>query len=281
MIINAGQVAVVTGAAQGLGRALAAGLIDRGVSVVLADTATERLHITAEEFTVRGGRVLPVITDVSDARAVDALATRTIDHFGRVDLIVNNAGIATGGIRPLWRTDPQDWQRVLAVNVLGVLHTVQVFVPHLVQARAGHVVNIASLAGLTALPGGGAYLVSKHAVVAFSEMLRGELEQTGLPIGVTVACPGLVRTPLTERLFTLPQTDDAVLAEHSPAALSGDQRRAKRQRFIATSMEPQVAAERILAAVEADRLYALTHGDFEDNARKRAAGILAALGNPG
>jgi NAD(P)-dependent dehydrogenase (short-subunit alcohol dehydrogenase family) len=225
--------------------------------------------------------VLPVITDVSDARAVDALATRTIDHFGRVDLIVNNAGIATGGIRPLWRTDPQDWQRVLAVNVLGVLHTVQVFVPHLVQARAGHVVNIASLAGLTALPGGGAYLVSKHAVVAFSEMLRGELEQTGLPIGVTVACPGLVRTPLTERLFTLPQTDDAVLAEHSPAALSGDQRRAKRQRFIATSMEPQVAAERILAAVEADRLYALTHGDFEDNARKRAAGILAALGNPG
>src|SRR5947199_7675697 len=91
--LEAGQVAVVTGAAQGLGRALAAGLIDCGVSVVLADNATERLQTTAEEFTVRGGRVLPVITDVSDAAAVDALAFRTLEHFGRVDMVVNNAGI--------------------------------------------------------------------------------------------------------------------------------------------------------------------------------------------
>lgn len=88
MIIGTGQVAVVTGAAQGLGRALAAGLIDRGVSVVLADTATERLHTTAEAFTARGGRVLPVITDVSDPVAVDALASRTLAHFSRVDMVV-------------------------------------------------------------------------------------------------------------------------------------------------------------------------------------------------
>jgi NAD(P)-dependent dehydrogenase (short-subunit alcohol dehydrogenase family) len=102
MIIEADQVAVVTGAAQGLGRALAAGLIDRGVSVVLADTATERLHATAEEFTAHGRRVLSVITDVSDAAAVDALASRTLEHFGRVDVVVNNAGIGTGDARVLW-----------------------------------------------------------------------------------------------------------------------------------------------------------------------------------
>ncbi len=188
VLIEADQVAVVTGAAQGLGRALAAGLIDCGVSVVLADTATERLQTTAEEFTARGGRVLSVITDVSDAAAVDALASRTLEHFGRVDIVVNNAGIATHGGRPLWQTDPQDWQRVLAVNVLGVVHGIQAFVPHLVTAGAGHVVNIASLAGLTATPFAGAYCASKHAVVAISETLRAELEAMGLPIGVTVAC---------------------------------------------------------------------------------------------
>ncbi|MGB6163262.1 MAG: SDR family NAD(P)-dependent oxidoreductase [Pseudonocardiaceae bacterium] len=232
MIIEAGQVAVVTGAAQRLGRALAAGLVDRGVSVALADTAQERLHDTAEAFTARGGQVLPVVTDVSDATAVGALASRTLEHFGRVDVVVNNAGIAVANGRPLWQTDPQDWQRVLAVNLLGVVHGIQAFVPHLVTAGAGHVVNIASLAGLLASPFGSAYCASKHAVVAVSETLRAELDMLGLSIGVTVACPGYLRTPL---------------------------------------------AERILAAVEADRLYALTHGDIEDGARRRAQGILAAL----
>jgi NAD(P)-dependent dehydrogenase (short-subunit alcohol dehydrogenase family) len=282
MIIEAGQVAVVTGAAQGLGRALATGLIDRGVSVVLADIATERLHTTAEAFTARGGQVLSVITDVSDAAAVDALASRTLERFGRVDMVVNNAGIATGGgARPLWRTDPQDWQRVLAVNLFGVVHGIQAFVPHLVTASAGHVVNIASVAGLMATPFGGVYCASKHAVVAISETLRAELEEMGLPIGVTVACPNLVRTPMTEFLFTLAQADDDALAEHLPTHLSMEQLRAKLKRMTATPIEPEVAAERILAAVETDRLYALTHGDFEGNARRRAEGILAALGVTG
>jgi NAD(P)-dependent dehydrogenase (short-subunit alcohol dehydrogenase family) len=281
VIIKAGQVAVVTGAAQGLGHALAAGLIDRGVSVVLADIATERLHATAEAFTARGARVLPVIADVSDAAAVDALATHTLEHFGRLDVVVNNAGIAIGEGQPLWRTDPQDWQRVLAVNLLGVVHGIRAFVPYLVTAGAGHVVNIASLAGLTTAPFGGAYCASKHAVVAISETLRAELQAMGLPIGVTVACPGFVRTPLAQGLITLAQADDDALADHLPTDLSMQQRhqlRAMLQQGIATIIEPDVAAQRILAAVETDRLYALTHGDFDDNVRHRAEGILAALG---
>ncbi|MBV9730956.1 MAG: SDR family NAD(P)-dependent oxidoreductase [Pseudonocardiales bacterium] len=281
MIIEAGQVAVVTGAAQGLGRALAAGLLDRGVSVALADTAQERLRDTAEAFTARGRQVLPVVTDVSDAAAVAVLASRTLEHFGRVDVVVNNAGITAGHGRPLWQTDPEDWQRVLAVNLLGVVHGIQAFVPHLVTAGAGHVVNIASLAGLTPMPFGSAYCASKHAVVAVSETLRAELDMAGLPIGVTVACPGYVRTPLTEAMFTLLQAgDEAQLAEHLPAGLSVDQvdqARASVEHGMAGMMEPDVAAERILAAVEADRLYALTHGDFEDRVRCRAEGILSAL----
>jgi hypothetical protein len=196
------------------------------VSVVLADTATERLHSTAEAFTARDARVLPVIIDVSDAGAVTALASRTLEHFGRVDVVVNNAGIITGSAGPLWQADPQDWQRVLAVNLLGVVHGIRAFVPHL------------------------------------------------------VACPALVRTPMTEGMFTLAQADDDVLTEHLPPHLSRQQLRASLQRMIANPMEPDVAAERILAAVETDRLYALTHGDFDGSVRQRAEGILAALHNP-
>jgi NAD(P)-dependent dehydrogenase (short-subunit alcohol dehydrogenase family) len=261
MIIEAGQVAVVTGAAQGLGRALAGGLVARGVSVVLVDIAGEQLQTAAEELAACQGRVLPVIADVSDVAAVQALAWRTLEHFGRVDVVVNNAGLGGGG-QPLWQTDPQDWHRVLGVNVLGVVHGIQAFVPHLVVAGAGHVVNISSLSGLAATPFMGIYCASKFAVVAISETLRRELEAMGLPIGVTVACPGLVRTPMAEVLLTLARADDEVLAQHCPAHLSVGQLRAQLARMTADPLEPQVTAERILAAVEADRLYALTHGDF-------------------
>jgi NAD(P)-dependent dehydrogenase (short-subunit alcohol dehydrogenase family) len=281
MIIEAGQVAVVTGAAQGLGRALAAAFIDRGVSVALADTAQERLREAAEAFTTRGGQVLPVVTDVSDAAAVGALASRTLEHFGRVDVVVNNAGITASAVRPLWQTDPEDWRRVLGVNLLGAVHGIQAFVPHLVTAGAGHVVNIASLAGLTVMPFGSAYCASKHAVVAISETLRAELAMMGLPIGVTVVCPGYMRTPLSEPMVTLLQAGDAAqLAEYLPAGLPVEQVLKVRERIkygVGTVMEPDVVAERILAAVEADRLYALTHGDFEDAVRRRAERILAAL----
>jgi short-subunit dehydrogenase len=144
------------------------------------------------------------------------------------------------------------------------------------------VVNIASLAGLMPTPFGGIYCASKHAVVAVSEILRGELEMMGLPIGVTVVCPGLIRTPLAEGLLSLAQADDDTAAEHLPAELptgSRQQLQATLQSGISTILEPQVAAERVLAAVQADRLYALTHGDLGDGARHRAEGILAALEN--
>lgn len=279
MIIEAGQVAVVTGAAQGLGRALTAELIDRGVSIVLADIAEERLRRTAEGLTAQHARVLPVITDVTDPASVNALAARTLDHFGRVDIIVNNAGITAKSSHPLWQTEPQDWQRVLGVNLLGVVHGIQAFVPHLVSTGGGHVVNTASVFGLMTMPFTSAYCPSKHAVVAISEMLQRELDMMGLPIGVTVACPGLVRTPLTERVIALVQSDDA-WAKYLPADVPkelAEQRRAALKSLVSSLMEPEVAAERILDAVQAGQLYALTHGDIDDGARHRVESILAAL----
>jgi NAD(P)-dependent dehydrogenase (short-subunit alcohol dehydrogenase family) len=194
-------------------------------------------------------------------------------------MVVSNAGIGDGG-QPLWQTGPQDWQRVLAVNLLGVVHGIQAFVPHLGRTGAGHVLNIASVAGLATMPLGSIYCASKHAVVAISETLRRELEMWELPIGVTVACPGYVRTPLAEGLASLVQAKYDAWSKHLPAGLSKEQVEQLRARFkrgIATMIEPEVAAESILAAVEADQLYALTHGDFEDRVRHRAEGILAAL----
>jgi NAD(P)-dependent dehydrogenase (short-subunit alcohol dehydrogenase family) len=153
-------------------------------------------------LTARGAAVLAVIIDVSDPVAVTTLAARTLDHFGRVDLVVNNAGIAVGRGQPLGQINPQNWQRALAVNLLGVVRGIQAFMPHLVAAGAGRVVNIASLARLTASPFGAAYCASKHAVIAVAKTLHRELDILGLSRGVTVICP-LVRTPLGEGIVNL------------------------------------------------------------------------------
>jgi NAD(P)-dependent dehydrogenase (short-subunit alcohol dehydrogenase family) len=141
------------------------------------------------------------------------------------------------------------------------------------------VVNTASVFGLMAMPFTSAYCASKHAVVAISEMLQRELDMMGLRIGVTVACPGLVRTPLTERVIALVQSDDA-WAEYLPADVPSElagQRRAALMGLVSNLMEPEVAAERVLDAVEAGEFYALTHGDIDDGARHRVESILATL----
>ena len=200
-------------------------------------------------------------------------------------MVVNNAGIAPGGGGPLWQADPQDWQRVLAVNLLNVVHGIQAFVPHLVTAGAGRVVKY-RLVGRASGDAVRGYLRRQQA--RGGRDLRDVARRAaghGLPIGVTVACPGFVRTPLAEGLVALAQADDDVLTDQLlPADMSREQMEllwAQLKRGIATMMEPQVAAERILAAVEADRLYALTHGDFEDGVRHRAENILAALNDRG
>jgi NAD(P)-dependent dehydrogenase (short-subunit alcohol dehydrogenase family) len=179
--------AVVTGAAGGIGRALAARLSSAGSRLVLADVDAVALAETAEEL---GAGAVP--TDVSDPRAVEALAAAAPD----ADLVCLNAGIVGTAMGPPWEVSPEEWDAVFAVNVGGVVNGLRVFVPRLLALeRPAHILITASLAGLTTFPGGGAYGASKHAVVAVAEQVALALADT--EVGVTVLCPALVRTAMS------------------------------------------------------------------------------------
>ena len=272
MIIEAGQVAVVTGAAQGLGHAIAAELSARSVSVVLADVSADRLDQVAEEL---GGLAVP--TDVRDQDAVHALADRAREHFGRVDMVVNNAGIVAGS-EPVWATEPGAWRSVIDVNLFGVVHGIRAFVPRFIEAGHGHVVNIASLARLAVPTFGSAYGASKHAIVAVSEGLRDELEMTGATgVGVTVVCPGFLRTPMAAAVFDESRLDLAQL----PQDLTEEQAREMLAVARQSAADPEAAARRVLEGVQAGHLHVLTNGDFMGMARQRTEAVLAALDWPG
>ncbi|QUH00442.1 SDR family NAD(P)-dependent oxidoreductase [Saccharopolyspora erythraea] len=273
MIIESGHVAVVTGAARGLGRALAAQLVDKAVSVVLADIDADALRTTAEELASGGGKVLAVPTDVREQSALDVLAERTTDHFGRIDLVVNNAGIA-GGSQPIWATGAREWREVVDVNLFGVVHGIRAFVPKLIEAGRGHVVNIASLAGIAVPSFGSAYGASKHAIVAISESLREELDTVATAeIGVTVACPGVMRTPMAAALFDERTVEDVDLPPH----LTAEQAKEMRAAAMANAVEPEQAARRILDAVEQNHLHTLPNGDFMSMARTRTEAIMSVI----
>jgi NAD(P)-dependent dehydrogenase (short-subunit alcohol dehydrogenase family) len=205
------RVAVVTGAASGIGRGIADAFAGEGMRLVLADVDGAALAREAARIATAGAEVEAVVTDVGDAAAVEALGRAATARFGDVHLICNNAGI----IRPgrSWELPLEDWERVLRVNLLGVVHGVRTFVPLLLEAGAGggdeghvvnlasagggdegHVVNVASMAAVVPVPGLGPYNAAKHGVLALSECLHAELAATGAPIGVTVVMPGRVRT---------------------------------------------------------------------------------------
>ncbi|WP_086824641.1 SDR family oxidoreductase [Allokutzneria sp. NRRL B-24872] len=278
MRIESGQVAVITGAAQGIGAAFAAELTARGLSVVLLDLVRESVERTAAEL---GERAVAVAGDVSEPEVLADLAKQTLDRFGRVDLVINNAGIRGSG-EPVWEMPAEQWDRVLGVNLLGVVNGIRAFVPHLIEAGRGHVVNVASLAGLSGAPRQSAYAASKHAVVAVSEILAGELDQVGAAVGVTVACPGFVDTPLVADLLAAPKAEPGSQAYESlarglPAGRSVEEFLEQMSALVSTAISAPTAVERILRAVENDELYALPNGDLEDTARDRAHRVLSAL----
>lgn len=270
MRIEGGHAAVVTGAGSGLGRALALELAGRGVQVVLADLDEHGLAATAANVESAGVQALSEQVDVTDAEALAALAERALAATGRIDLVVNNAGISPTEPAPMWELDLAAWRRVVEVNLFGVLHGIRAFTPHLVAAGRGHVVNIASLAGLISTPWSSAYSTSKHAVVAASETLRAELDIAGAQVGVTAVCPGFVRTPMVERMRQ--QLDSPAWRERF-----GEQVRQAALDSLEDVLEPEEAARRVLAAVEADQLHALPNGDAHGGARARAERILRAV----
>jgi short-subunit dehydrogenase len=185
-----GALVVVTGASSGIGRSTALAFAAAGADVVLAARREDKLEELATVIQQRGRRALPVACDVSDLPQVERLRARTEETFGRCDVLVNNAGVPGGG--PFAELSMEQIQRIAGVNYLGVLYCTKVFLPMMLAARRGHVVNVASLAGRFAVPGSSVYSSTKHAVVAFSEALYYELAALG--IAVTSVNPGLVAT---------------------------------------------------------------------------------------
>jgi NAD(P)-dependent dehydrogenase (short-subunit alcohol dehydrogenase family) len=250
MRLEAGQVAVVTGGASGLGLALAHEFAARGLSVVLGDVERGPLDDAVIALEKKGVPVLGVPTDVRFAEQVDALAAATIERFGRVDVVCNNAGVATLS-GSTWEVPLEDWKWVLDVNLLGVVHGVRSFVPHLVAQNAGHVVNTASMAGVSTGPGMAPYLASKHAVVALSDGLAAELADAAPGVRVTVVCPGTMATNIATAERNRPAELNRPGPEIDPLGL-GTFRAWTDSISQPETMSPADAAAIVVAAVEAD-----------------------------
>ncbi len=263
-----GKVAVVTGAASGIGFAMAQRFAAEGMAVVLADIEADALEAAAASVAQAGHDVLAVPTDVSDPEAVDALADAAFARFDAVHLLCNNAGVtgASGGAE--WEKPLSDWNWVLGVNFYGVVHGVRSFMPRLLEQGEGHVVNTASVAGLLPIPFMGPYTVSKHAVVGFSEALFHELAMLGGAVGVSVLCPGFVHTRLADSLRARPERFGGP-AEVTPGVdLVLDLARG----MVEGGSAPADVAGAVVDAVQAKRFWILTHEEYLEPIVTRAKG---------
>jgi short-subunit dehydrogenase len=246
-----GKVAVVTGAGSGIGRQLALELARRGARLAVSDVDETGLAATADRVRALGAQVLSARLDVADRAAVLAHAASVADHFGVVHQVYNNAGVAGGGT--VLDSDWEDYDRILGINLFGVLHGTKAFLPHLVASGDGHVVNVSSLNGIMAQASINAYSASKFAVRGFTEALRSEMLQAGHPVQVTVVHPGGVRTNIATAAIERDRQRGALTPE--------DERRARLYNEKLLRMPPEQAARTIVAGVEAGRSRILVGND--------------------
>jgi NAD(P)-dependent dehydrogenase (short-subunit alcohol dehydrogenase family) len=263
-----GRVAVVTGAGSGIGRAFAERFAAAKMRLVLADVEAEPLEEVAGALRAAGAEVEDAVLDVREAAAVDALADRCAARFGGAHVLCNNAGVAAGG--PVWEVTEEDWNWVIGVNLVGVINGIRAFVPRMIAAgEEGHVVNTASVAGLTCPAFMGPYNVTKHAVVALSETLLAEIGSTGAPIGVSVLCPGWVQTRIHESDRNKPggPVDD-------PESLFAAMREVV-GKLIADGMTTDALVDHVMDAIRANRFWIRTHPDMEPMVAARCEAIIA------
>lgn len=258
-----GKVAVITGAASGIGRSLAERCAQEGMKVVLADIEEEALTLAERDIKALGASTLTVLTDVSMANSVEALAEKTLDTFGAVHLLCNNAGVIANG--SAWGSTLSDWKWVMGVNLWGVIHGIHVFVPIMLeQSTECHIVNTASMAGLASpAPTYAMYYVTKHGVVALSEAIYHELAQKGASIGVSVLCPGFVDTRLVgaERNRPIELQNDSADEQRY---LADPVNQAIAQGFatlVSNGISPQPVADHVFSAVREGRFYVLVNAD--------------------
>lgn len=265
------KVAVVTGAASGLGLAMARRFATAGMRLVLADIEDAPLQKVVAAFTLEGVPCVGVKTDVSKALQVEALAQRTYESFGAAHVLCNNAGVAPGGLA--WESTAADWEWCLGVNVYGVIHGLRSFVPRmLAQGDEAHIVNTASVAGLLSPPGMGIYCVSKHAVVTLSECLYQDLQGKGARIGVSVLCPAYVPTGISESERNRPDSLKNPSRELTPQEIAHKEQ--LRHAVQSGRITPDQVAQAVFEAVRDDRFYILTHEKIKSAIEVRMKDIL-------
>lgn len=272
MEFGTGKVAVVTGAASGIGFALADRFASSGMDVVLADVDENGLTSAGERIRAHGVDAAAVLTDVADEGSLGELADTAYDRFGEVHVLCNNAGV--GSFADPWFGPISAWHWILGVNLWGVVHGIRAFLPRMLAQAEGHIVNTASMAGLQ--PGASPiYDASKHAVVALSEDLYRMLRQMQAPIGVSVLCPGWVRTNILDAERNWP----ASLGTRPDHAVVADVVLPHVQRAVDEGTNPAVVADLVANAVMADRFWVLPHPEFVDLAVRRWHSIAEGL-NP-
>jgi NAD(P)-dependent dehydrogenase (short-subunit alcohol dehydrogenase family) len=264
MKIEAGQVAVVTGGTSGIGFALAEHLVVRGVDVMIADIREDAIPVAVDALSGRPGRIVGVRADVSVDADVDALADETVERFGRVDLVCNNAGVVCEQ-SPMWEQRLETWRWLIDVKLMGVVHGVRTFTPLFIAQGSGHFLNTASAGGLMPLPTLAPYNATMHAVVGLTETLNIELRSVSPLLGATVLCPGLVETSLG--------STSAALAPPGAAATASDPGGG----MPAGVMKPSIVAEAAIEAVEAGRVHAIVGPGTAAVVRQRVDALLADL----
>jgi len=266
-----GKTAVITGAASGIGLALAERFCNEGMKVVLADVEAGALDAAVSGLQSKGFEVIGVQTDVSNPEQVSALADTAYQHFSEVNVLCNNAGIFTGGL--LWEESLADYQWSMDVNVWGVIHGVRSFVPRMIeQGTEAHIVNTASMAGLTTMPFAGIYHMTKHAVLAYSESLYHELSVTAPQISVSALCPELINTGIANCDRNRPHkySGEGDVVESDARALVHDSISAG----VTTGIPASVMAERVVNGIRENRFYLLSNDGWMESARSRIQDIL-------
>ena len=263
----AGKVAVVTGAASGIGLGLARRFGQDGMRVVMADIEQPALEREAAALAGEGIEVLACVTDASLESDVEALAEATLERFGGVHVVCNNAGVGSRGLK-VADLPRRDFEWVIGVNLWGVINGIRAFLPRLLAQDEGHIVNTASVSGLYHHPRMGPYNATKAAVVALSETIRYELDEDGSNVGISVLCPSWVRTNISSAVRNLPERLHYELTPQQAEEML-DYKARRRQQLRDEAIDADEVAVQVRDAVLTNRFYVITHPDSIENMRAR------------
>ena len=277
-----GKVAVITGAASGIGRALTGRCAREGMRIVLADIEAPALAQAEAELKTAAADVLAIQTDVSKAGDVEALAHRTLEAYGAVHLLCNNAGVGAGS--NAWESSIQDWEWVIGVNLWGVLHGIRMFLPIMLEQDVeGHIVNTASIAGLISDTADAPYHLTKHAVVALSENLYYDLAHRGARVHISVICPGLTNTRILDSERNRPRemwNDHSTSVETRVKTREIQAAHMAFRQALAAGMSPEKVADCVFQAIPDNRFYILTHPEFRPLILARMAALVDGKNPP-